>query len=513
MLFFGFSIVLIEVVDAFHIGLPNVTTGVDDPRAYTPVGGAPLYAFAASFIFQTITFITTASSLFRIGPRRMFSAGLCCITVGMTLSAAAIQVLALWLLYVGWSVIAGVGYGLIFTAVATPAMLWHRAIGNPGLGAGYIGFCSGIWAASLAFVWPALYSSVGLYQSFYILMGMVTAIAFPACFAICTPSEYEEHEDAKSEPTTGESKLPAVEGEPGEEEHAAATAAVEPTPLSMRQVLATPRFWYQWVLLFLAFAPGFGIKFMVTPLMRFTFDIDSLTLELAQGILLICYAISRMITGLILGKGSVSACRIFTAAMGLQCPTFIGAALLITYGERDSTASAWGFIVLCATIGSTLGSCKVALTVFALTEWGVQNLATANGALLSAFGLAGFLGPVTCWIAITTGGLEPKEQRAGASAWLWVNAAISSVAFLLALGLDSPCRERRRHVLGSRFPMGPLRMNHDHFTHAASPFHHFTRHVISLSFLPRARPTRHERGGDSSAGMGGGTPFQETFDK
>ena len=107
----------------------------------------------------------------KLGARRIYTAGLAVTTTGLALAGLSLLSLAspylslaqaphpfpcrtcrtglalaglslaqrqLWLLYLSWSLLVGTGCGLLYLPVLKGCLLWHKDVGNSGLGSGLL---------------------------------------------------------------------------------------------------------------------------------------------------------------------------------------------------------------------------------------------------------------------------------------------------------------------------------------------------------------------------------------
>jgi len=424
-------------------------------------------AFTLGLFCCTLTAAAIGPLLSRFGPRRIYLAGVITSSAALAASGHAVAEKSLLGLYAAWAVLLGGGMGVSYLTVLTCCVSWFRKCGAPGHGAGWFGFAAGVWPALFSYAGPAAVDLVGLENSFHFFALVVLFVgAWPALF-ICMPDQVQA---APANDTGTESSAEKLEGmETGDLESAETKSTLSPmstanpsasevssekqapasavqqgsasgtrasAPMTRRQVLIMPEFWTLWLRLFLSTLPGFGIKYLIAPMMEKVFGAGQPVHATASFIFLVCYAIARLATGVVVGP-FVSARRCFDALVIAQALVCAGVGIFL-YGlcgseegkcPEHSDHLVWIFVVLIACMGSTLAGLKVVMPLLSLELGGPVNLGVVQGLMSTSIGTASFLGPVSSWMALAAvGGVSSSPAVA---AWFCASSGATLLAALL----------------------------------------------------------------------------------
>src|SRR5690242_12088241 len=196
------------------------------------------------------------------GPRRAMAAAAACWSVGFLVGGAGIATGQLWLLYLGYGVIGGIGLGIGYISPVSTLIKWFPD--RPGLATGMaiMGFGGGALIASplskqlmdwydpdytgAADQVPAgsavalLFLTLGLIYLVYMLFG---------AFIIRVPAD--DWKPAGWDPSTVKQK-----------------ALVTTESVSARNAIKTPQFWLLWLVLFCNVTAGIGILEQASPMIQ-----------------------------------------------------------------------------------------------------------------------------------------------------------------------------------------------------------------------------------------------------
>jgi len=291
-------------------------------------------------------------------------------------------------------------------------------------------------------------------------MVLAMAAVWPALF-MCTPEEVScaklppssDEDLEKREDTDG---CGSQGGRPGEGSTAATAEAVSQpdavpassvqaartlsqgvVPMTTGQLLLRSEFWALWFQIFLMSMPGFGIKYLISPMLVNVFMASPKLQATASFLFLASYAVARLVTGFVVGP-CVSARRLATGFIAVQAVACaITGALLVCASHggrghgRGSDAFTWVFVALIACIGTILAGTKVLIPLLSIDMWGPANLGFITGMMYGGLGIAAVLGPITSWMALAANGDGGSPQAVGV--WFCGSAGLMAVAMLLNL--------------------------------------------------------------------------------
>jgi len=456
--FYGFNVWILDVLEAF--GFQN---------SWTLSGAVVTTAFTISLFFFAVSITVVGPRVRQIGARRLYVLGAMGALVAIMASGASVAGRSLAGLYLSWGVLYGLSEGCMFLAILTCTMGWFRQCGAAAHGAGWLGFCAGFWPALFSYAGPAAVRAVGVARTFH-LCAIVLAMAavWPVLF-MCTPDEVscakpppssdkdlenrEDAEDASSQGgRQGEGSTAATAAATSQPAAAPASSVQAPgtqqsqgvVPMTMRQFFLRPEFWALWFQIFLMSMPGFGIKFIISPMLVNVFNASQQVQATASFLFLACFGVARLVTGLVVGP-CVSARRLarsFIAVQAFACA--ITGALLICapQGGRDHArggdAFAWVFVGLIACIGAMLAGTGVLIPVLSLDIGGPANLGLLSGLMYAGMGMAATLGPITSWMALAANG--DGDSPAAVGVWFCGSAGLMAIAMLLDLATQHLAR-------------------------------------------------------------------------
>ena len=378
---YGFS-ALIEPIN-IAMGAENPTNGL--PGALS--GSLILLASGASAVFF--------GKLMKVfGGRTPFFVFLNVIMcVGFVLGALACHWQLYWLLIVGFALPVGFACANIFMICVSFLLPWGRKYGHAGLSTGVYGMLFGLWGALYSFVGPILYEKVGV---FWLLVGtgvVVAVIELLALIFMVNPAAAAPQANAPSAPS-------------------------DPV-LGIRQIMGIPTYWVFFVFLLLFLAPGFGFKIIVQALSKDVFDATTMTASIMAVAFLATYGISRLVFGILSDKISLK-------PMYFLFGLVQAAALLIAAITLPNLQGVAFFTVLMCIVGGMFAAGKCLFTLVCVHIYGPVNFATGITMVLPAYGLAGFIGPITLTYA-----MRSSDVVETTSWWLYAASAVLLICVVL----------------------------------------------------------------------------------
>jgi MFS family permease len=201
----------------------------------------------------------------KAGPRASMIAAGTCWVVGFFIAALGIVAGQLWLVYLGYGVIGGIGLGIGYISPVSTLMKWFPD--RPGLATGLaiMGFGGGALIASpMSNQLMNLYGGgaepenlvAGLTPTF-ITLGIVYAVVIAAgAFVIRVP--HPDWAPKGFDPSQAAAKPMQTKGN-----------------VSVRNAIRTPQFWFLWIALFLNVTAGIGILENAAPMIQAYFGITA----------------------------------------------------------------------------------------------------------------------------------------------------------------------------------------------------------------------------------------------
>ncbi|WP_457206153.1 OFA family MFS transporter [Nocardioides sp. P5_C9_2] len=347
---------------------------------------------AIGFVFSiAIVMLGVSAAVFgtwveKVGPRRAMFTAACCWAAGFLVGSLGIASGQLWLLYLGYGVIGGVGLGIGYISPVSTLIKWFPD--RPGLATGMaiMGFGGGAMVAAplsrqlLSYYDPAydptdaasladghaltfLFVTLGVVY-FAIMMLGVANIRVPA------PGWRPDGFD----PSTVKQK-----------------ALVTEDNVSAANAIRTPQFWLLWTVLFCNVTAGIGILEQASPMIQdfFRDGGDSSVTVAAAGGFVGLLSLFNMAGRFVWSSTSdyIGRKPIYMVYLGMGIVLYVALALV------GSTSTAL-FVLIAAIIISFYGGGFATIPAYLRDLFGVFQVGAIHGRLLTAWSAAGVAGPL-----------------------------------------------------------------------------------------------------------------------
>jgi MFS family permease len=347
----------------------------------------------------------------RNGPRKAMALSAACFTVGLLVGALGIGTQQLWLLYLGYGVIGGIGLGMGYISPVSTLIKWFPD--RPGLATGLaiMGFGGGAFIASalsnqLLQTYTAQPADAlptdALVPTFLTLAGLYAAFMTFGVLTVRLPQD-----GWKPEGWT-----------PKELEAGGMQTSAN---VSARQSLHTPQFWLLWTVLFCNVTAGIGILEQAAPMIQDFFP-DSVGPAEAAGFVGLLSLFNMA------GRLGWSA----TSDVIGRKPTYmlylgVGAVAFFFLATAGST-SVLLFVALSAVVLSFYGGGFATIPAYLKDMFGTFQVGAIHGRLLTAWSAAGVAGP------LIVNGIIDRQRDAGAAGAAAYRPALLVMVGLLVLG-------------------------------------------------------------------------------
>ncbi|MFB9312543.1 OFA family MFS transporter [Nocardioides plantarum] len=357
----------------------------------------------------------------RNGPRAAMFVSACFWVTGFLVAALGIALGWLWLVFVGYGFIGGIGLGIGYISPVSTLIKWFPD--RPGLATGMaiMGFGGGALVAS-----PLSGRLMSLYDSAYdstdatsLADGRAVALLFVTlaagyavfmlfgAFTVRVPAD--DWSPAGWDPSTVRAKK-----------------LVTTAQVSAGNAIRTPQFWLLWVVLFCNVTAGIGILEQASPMIQDFFrEGETSTVSAAAaggfvGLLSIANMAGRFVwssTSDVVGRKPI-----YLIYLGL------GLALYVLLSTVGSTSTAL-FVLLAAVIISFYGGGFATIPAYLRDLFGTFQVGAIHGRLLTAWSAAGVAGPFIVNRFLDAQG-EPGSLTADA-----YRPALLTMVGVLAVGL------------------------------------------------------------------------------
>ncbi|PUA79717.1 MFS transporter [Nocardioides currus] len=322
----------------------------------------------------------------KVGPRMAMFTAACCWAAGFLVGSAGIATSQLWLLYLGYGVIGGVGLGIGYISPVSTLIKWFPD--RPGLATGMaiMGFGGGAMVAS-----PASRQLLSYYDGSYdaadpasLADGHALSLLFVtlgiAYFAIMMIG-------------VANIRVPAPGWKPAgfDPSMVKQKSLVTTDNVSAANAIRTPQFWLLWTVLFCNVTAGIGILEQASPMIQDFFrDGDTSSVSVAAaggfvGVLSLFNMAGRFVwssTSDLIGRKPI-----YMVYLG------VGIVLYVLLALSGSTSTAI-FVLLAAMIISFYGGGFATVPAYLRDLFGVFQVGAIHGRLLTAWSAAGVAGPL-----------------------------------------------------------------------------------------------------------------------
>ncbi|WP_337060221.1 OFA family MFS transporter [Kineococcus sp. G2] len=389
-----------------HFGVGNTEIGV---------------VFSIAIVMLGLSAAVAGTWVDRNGPRKAMATSALFWVTGFLVGALGIATSQLWLLYLGYGVIGGIGLGIGYISPVSTLIKWFPD--RPGLATGMaiMGFGGGALVAS-----PLSTRLLGVYDDAYdpTVAGSVPSGEAVAMLFVTFAVVYALFMSFGAATV----RVPPDGWRPAGFDPAAvrSRALVTTASVSARNAVRTPQFWLLWVVLFCNVTAGIGILEQASPMIQDFFRGDGGTSAVAVaaaggfvGLLSMANMAGRFVwssTSDVIGRKPI-----YMVYLGVGLVAYV---LLALFGQTSTAL----FVLLAAVILSFYGGGFATIPAYLRDLFGTFQVGAIHGRLLTAWSTAGVVGPL-----IVNGFLDAQGEPGTLTAAAYRPALLTMVA-LLAVG-------------------------------------------------------------------------------
>ncbi|HEY0358494.1 MAG TPA: OFA family MFS transporter [Mycobacteriales bacterium] len=385
---YAFSVFKLPLVEHFHTRL-------------TPIA----VIFSLAMVMLGLSAAVAGTWIETNGPRKaMFVAALCW-PGGFAVAALGVATNQLWLVYLGYGVLGGIGLGIAYISPVSTLIRWFPD--RPGLATGLaiMGFGGGALIASpLSTNLLALFRdgrAHGIVPTFLVLGACYFVVMMVGAFTIRVPQERWRPEGWTPSPRP---------------RHLFTTGNV-----TAANAVRTPQFWLLWVVLFCNITAGIGILEQASPMIQDFFPrVGPVAAAGYVGLLALCNMAGRVLwssTSDLIGRRPT-----YLAYLGLGMLLY---ALVALSGGWSITL----FVVLTGAILSFYGGGFATIPAYVKDLYGGLQVGAIHGRLLTAWSAAGIAGP------LIVNAIADRQKAAGVSGAHLYTPSLYIMVGVLAVGL------------------------------------------------------------------------------
>ena len=341
----------------------------------------------------------------RVGPRKVMFASACCFCSGLLVSSLGVALHRLWVVYLGYGVIGGVGLGLGYIAPVSTLVKWFPDRPGMATGMAIMGFGGGAligapFAVELMGAFKTS-TSVGVQETFSVMACAYLVFMMFGVFTVRVPPP---------------GWLPS-----GYTPRVTSRALITTAHVAVDRAWRTRQFWLLWAMLCLNVTAGIGILGQASLMCQDMFGVTAAVGGGFAGLL------SLFNMG---GRFFWSSASDFTGRKAIYCVYFLlGAALYALVPLTQKVQSLPLFVLVTALIISMYGGGFATIPAYLRDLFGTMHLGAIHGRLITAWSMAAIVGPQLINY-ISTYRIEHGVPRAEA-----YNPTMYMMVGLLLLGL------------------------------------------------------------------------------
>ncbi|MGY1693062.1 L-lactate MFS transporter [Geodermatophilus sp. SYSU D01105] len=361
----------------------------------------------------------------RNGPRAAMFVSACFWVTGFLVGGLGIETRQLWLLYLGYGVIGGIGLGIGYISPVSTLIKWFPD--RPGLATGMaiMGFGGGALIASplsrQLMSWydpgydPGTAGSVpnggAVAALFFTFAAAYLVFMMFGAFIVRVPAE--GWKPAGFDPSTVKQK-----------------ALVTTESVSANNAIRTPQFWLLWVVLFCNVTAGIGILEQASPMIQDFFrsgDTSTVAATAAAGFVGVL-SLFNMAGRFVWSSTSdfIGRKPIYMVYLGVGLVMYV---LLATIGS----SATWLFVLLAAVIISFYGGGFATVPAYLRDLFGTYQVGAIHGRLLTAWSAAGVAGPLIVNSVLDTQGEPGSLVASNYRPALFIMVGLLAVGFVANL--------------------------------------------------------------------------------
>ncbi|MFI5233199.1 MAG: OFA family MFS transporter [Gemmatimonadales bacterium] len=339
------------------------------------------WIFSTAIVFLGLSAFAFGRWLEEAGPRKaMFSAAVC-FAGGFFVAAAGVHLHQIWIIYLGYGVLGGIGLGLGYISPVSTLIKWFPDRPGMATGLAIMGFGGGAMIGSpLAVALMAHFktpSSMGVAPTFMAMGTLYFAFMMFGVFTVRLPAPGWKPEGFAPERGGAGSR------------GAAGARHTPPAPdVHVDEALKTKQFWLLWAVLCLNVTAGIGVLGQASPMIQ----------EMFPGV--IGAAAAAGFVGLLslanmIGRFGWSTCSDLIGRRATYMIFFVlGAVLYALIPTTGRLGSVTYFVGFYAVILSMYGGGFATIPAYLRDLFGVMHVGAIHGRLLTAWSVAGVAGPV-----------------------------------------------------------------------------------------------------------------------
>ncbi|MCI0668412.1 MAG: OFA family MFS transporter, partial [Methylococcaceae bacterium] len=330
------------------------------------------WIFSLAIVFLGLSAAFAGKWLEKVGPRLTMFVAACCFGGGFWISALGVYLHQIWLMYLGYGVVGGIGLGLGYVSPVSTLIKWFPDRRGMATGMAIMGFGGGAMIGAPLSVLLMDYfksaESVGVMETFMVMGSIYFISMLIGSLTIRIPPP--EWRPAGWIPPIIQNKM------------------ITNNHVHIDQALKTPQFYFLWLVLCMNVTAGIGVLGQASVMIQEMFK-GSVTPAAAAGFVGL---LSLFNMG---GRFFWSTTSDFIGRKNTYFIFFaVGIALYAAVPSMGAAGKIGFFILLYAIILSMYGGGFATIPAYLADIFGTKFVGGIHGRLLTAWSTAGILGPV-----------------------------------------------------------------------------------------------------------------------
>ncbi|WP_406683085.1 OFA family MFS transporter [Seonamhaeicola sp. MEBiC1930] len=341
----------------------------------------------------------------KVGPKVSGTAAGLFYGFGILGSGLAVQLESLWLFYLCYGVIGGIGLGLGYITPVSTLVKWFPDRRGLATGMAIMGF--GFAALIFGPVMQSLFDAVGVSTAFYILGAIYMILILSSARYIERPPKDYLPDGFK----------------PGEGK----TIKADISNITANEALKTSRFYYIWIMMFINISCGIAIISAASPMMQEKLNYTPMEAAAIVGLIGVFNGLGRIMWSSLsdyLGRANT-----YIVFFAFQ---------ILAFWLLPQISMELAFLVVLFTVITMYGGGFATLPAFLGDLFGTKQLGAIHGMVLAAWGLAGVVGPTIYDVV--------KNATGSLDATLLVFAGLFVVALIVSLLMKRTVTQAYRKI-------------------------------------------------------------------
>jgi len=353
------------------------------------------FTFSLAMIFLGLSAAFLGRYVEKYGPRKAGSFAAVFFGVGLIGSGVAIKMESLYMLYLFYGVIGGIGLGCGYIAPVSTLVKWFPDRRGLATGLAIMGF--GFAALIAAPLMAKMIESAGVANTFFVFGAVYFVIMTTASQYLAPPPEGWLPERYKAKIENGEKTLKK-----------------DLAQLDTSQAIRTRRFYYLWIMLFINVTCGIAVISVASPMAQ---EIAGMSVIAASGMV--------GLMGLFNGVGRIAWASASDYLGRPNTYLIFFVIQVIAFILLPKTSSSFAFQMLIFLILTCYGGGFASVPAFIGDIFGTKQLGAIHGYILTAWSAAGITGPTLSSFV--------REKTGSYSQTLYIFAGFFVVAIVISI--------------------------------------------------------------------------------